>query len=162
MVKRAFTLIELMAVVISSILISVAIPLVRTMNENIMMSKTRLTLQQEARNVMAMLNRFLREARASSIVISRYNSLQPFCSYIKFTTIDSKTYELYQEGQNLVLKQGSMVNILSNDVRYLAFTFPDSSNMYIVSVSITFERLLFSGRKKAIHVASEKVRIMND
>ncbi len=162
-IRRAFTLMELMAVVvIASILIAVAIPIVRTMNENMMMSKTRLSLQQDARNIMAILNRFLREAKASSIVISRYNSSQPFCSYIKFITIDSKIYEFYQDGRNLVLKQGNMKNTLSQNLRYLAFTFPDSSNMYIVSVSMTFEKELFGGRKKAIHVASEKVRIMND
>ncbi len=162
-IRRAFTLMELMAVVvITSILIAVAIPIVRTMNENMMMSKTRLSLQQDARNIMAILNRFLREAKASSIVISRYNSSQPFCSYIKFTTIDSKTYEFYQDGRSLVLKQGNMKNTMSQNLRYLAFTFPDSSNMYIVSVSMTFEKELFGGRKKAIHVASEKVRIMND
>ncbi|MCX7905287.1 MAG: prepilin-type N-terminal cleavage/methylation domain-containing protein [Elusimicrobiales bacterium] len=164
MVKRnSFTLIELMGVVvIVSIVISIGIPIVRSMNENIMMSRTRLTLQQDARNVMSILNRFLREAKASSIVVSRYDLSQPFCSYIRFTTIDSKTYEFYQSGKKLVLRQSNMTKILSEDVRYLAFTFPDSSNMYIVSVSITFERELFAGRKKAIHVASEKIRIMND
>lgn len=164
MVKRfAFTLIELMAVVvIASILVVVGIPIVRSMNENIMMSKTRLKLQQDARNIMSILNRFLREAKASSIVISRYNSSQPFCSYLKFTTIDEKTYEFYQQGKRLVVKEGSMVNVLSEDIRYLSFIFPDSSNMSILSVSITFEKDLFAGRKKAIHVASEKIRVMNE
>ncbi|MGC8867512.1 MAG: PilW family protein [Elusimicrobiales bacterium] len=161
--RRAFTLIELMAsVVIVSILVGVAIPVIRSMNENIMMSKTRLSLQQDARNIMAMLNRFLREAKASSLVITRYDSSQPFCSYIKFTTIDSKTYEFYQDGKNFMLKQGNMQKVLSQDLRYLSFTFPDTSNMYIVSVSMTFEKALFGGRKKAIHVASEKIRVMND
>lgn len=163
MVKRfGFTLTELMAVVvISSIIIFTGVPLVRAINENIMMSKTRLTLQQDARNIMSILNRFLREAKASSIVISRYNNQQPFCSYIKFTTIDLKTYEFYQNDKKLILQESNMTRVLSNNLRYLAFTFPDSSNMNIVSVSITFEKDLFGGRKKAIHVASEKVRIMN-
>ena len=164
MVKRkAVTLIELMGVVaIFGIIVAVGVPLMRTVNENIMISKTRLILQQDARNIMGILNRFLREAKASSIVISRYNNLQPFYSYLKFTTIDSKTYEFYQDGKKLILKQGPMTRVLSEDIRYLAFTFPDSSNMYIVSVSITFERDLFAGRRKAIHVASERIRIMND
>ena len=164
MVRRSsFTLIEMMAVVvISSILVISGIPIIKSMNENIMMSKTRLKLQQDARNIMSILNRFLREAKASSIVISRYNSSQPFCSYIRFTTIDLKTYEFYQLGKKLFVKQGGNLNLLSEDIRYLAFTFPDSSNMSIVSISITFERDLFRGRKKAIHVASEKVRIMNE
>lgn len=164
MVRRfAFTLTELMLVVIvASIIMVTVIPLVKTINENIMMSKTRLTLQQEARNIMSMLNRFLRNAKASSIVISRFDNQQPFCSYIRFTTIDSKTYEFYQNRKQLILKQSNMTRVLSNDLRYLAFIFPDSSNMSIISVSITLEKDLFGGRKKAIHVTSEKIRIMND
>lgn len=161
--KPAFTLIELMGVVvIVSILIISGVPILRSMNENIMMSQTRLKLQQDARNIMSILNRFLREAKASSIIISRYDSSQPFCSYIRFTTIDLKTYQFYQVGKRLIVAEGNTTSVLSEDIRYVAFTFPDSSNMYIVSVSITFEKDLFAGRKKAIHVASEKVRVMND
>jgi hypothetical protein len=111
---------------------------------------------------MSLITRVLKEATASSIVITRHNSSQMFYSKIKFSTIDGKNYEFYQDGKNLVMKDGNITRVLSSDLRYLAFTLTESSDLYIVSISMTLERYLFSGKRKALHMASEKVMVMND
>jgi prepilin-type N-terminal cleavage/methylation domain-containing protein len=161
--KKGYTLTELMAVVaISGILIAVGVPVLNTVNQNIIMAKTRLTLQQDARTSMSLITRVLKEATASSIVITRHNSSQMFYSKIKFSTIDGKNYEFYQDGKNLVMKDGNLTRVLSSDLRYLAFTLTESSDLYIVSISMTLERYLFGGKRKALHMASEKVMVMND
>ncbi|MEF3279830.1 MAG: prepilin-type N-terminal cleavage/methylation domain-containing protein [Elusimicrobiota bacterium] len=163
MKRKAFTLTELMGVVaIIGILIATGVPVLNTINQNIMMSKTRLSLQQDARNIMFLITRVLREAQASSISISRQSSNEPFYSKITFSTIDGRNYQFYQSGRDLMMIEGTKTMRLTSDLRYLAFVFPESSNMEILSVSITLEKDLFSAKKKALHMASEKVRIMND
>ncbi|HOJ86468.1 MAG: type II secretion system protein [Elusimicrobiales bacterium] len=161
--RSGFTMTELMAVVaIVGILVVAAVPLLNNANQNIMMSKTRLSLQQDARNIMSLITRVLREAKTSTVSISRHNSSQPFYSKITFSTIDNKNYQFYQSGKNLYMADGTNVKILTSDLRYLAFAFPESSDMSIVSLSLTLEKELFSGRRKALHMASEKVMLMND
>lgn len=164
MVKRkATTLTELMAVVvIVGIVIVTGAPFLMTVNQNIMLSKTRLSLQQDARNIMFLITKLLMNSSASSISISRQNSSQPFYSKIVFSTIDGRNYQFYQDGKNLIMVDGTVVKTLTSDLRYLAFTFPESSNMKIISISLTVEKELFSRRKKALHMASEKVIIMNN
>jgi Tfp pilus assembly protein PilE len=161
--RKATTLMELMAVVvIMGILFAVGVPILNTVNQNIMMSKTRLSLQQNARNVMFLITRVIREADASTVLISRNNTSQPFYSKITFTTVNNRNYQFYQDGKNIVMVDNGKTRILLSDLRYLAFAFPDSSNLGIISISITLEEDLFSGKRKALHMASEKVRIMND
>lgn len=161
--RLSFTMIELVEVVaIISIIFIVGSPIINMLNQNIMLSKTRLSLQQDARNTMSIITRFLREAKSSTILITRYNSSQPFYSMISFSTIDGRNYSFYQDGRKLIMKSGNNITIMSSDLRYLAFAFPDSSNLSIISISLTLERDLFSGSKKALHMASEKVMVMND
>lgn len=164
MVKRkATTLTELMAVVvIVGIVIVTGAPFLMTINQNIMLSKTRLSLQQDARNIMFLMTKLLMNTKSSTILITRYNNTQPFYSKIVFSTIDGRSYQFYQDGKNLIMIDGSIIKTLTSDLRYLAFTFPESSNMKIISISLTLERDLFSGRRKALHMASEKVIVMND
>lgn len=162
MKKKAFTLVELMAVVtILGIIYAIGAPILNKVNQNIMMANTRIQIQQEARSIMFSITRILRNAVASSVVISRYNSSQPFYSKISFTTVDGKNYTFYQNNKEFVMEVDNYTRTLTKNLRYLAFTFPESSNMSIISVSLTLEKDLFSGRKKALHMASEKIMLMN-
>ena len=67
----------------------------------------------------------------------------------------------YQSGVNLIMQAGTMTKTLSTNLRYIAFSFPMSDDMTIVSISLTMEEATFQGRKKAMHLAVEKVRVMN-
>lgn len=160
--RKGFTLTEMMmSVAIIGILFGVGAPILNQATKNFMMSNTRLELQTEARAIMYLITRNLRQAKNSTITISRHNSSQPYYSKITFTKQDGKQYSYYQNNKQLILQHSGMNRVLSNNLRYLAFTFGETSNMEIISVSMTLQKNIYEGRKKAIHMASEKVRVMN-
>ncbi len=160
--RRGVTLMELMiTVAIVGIAFSIAAPLLQQANRQFIMNRTRLELQQEARAVMYVITRNLRQAQANSIIIGRASAAQPFYSMITFTKEQGNTLVFQQEGQTLYQVIGSAKRPLSKNLKYIAFTFPRSDEMGIISVSLTLERQIYEGRTKALHMASEKVRVMN-
>ena len=165
--RRGVTLIELMITVgIISVVFSIAAPILTQVNRTFIMNRTRVELQQEARSVMYVITRNLRQAQAATITIDRANANQPFYSRITFTKEAatqgvSPTLVFQQEGTYLYQVIGAGRRPLSKNLKYLAFTFPRSDDMGIISVSLTLEKKIYEGRSKALHMASEKVRIMN-
>ena len=161
------TLMELMiTVAIISVVFSIAAPILTQANRQFILNRTRIELQQEARVTMYIITRSLRQAQGGSITITRANAAQPFYSKITFTKQAatqgvSPTLVFQQEGTLLYQVVGSGKRPLSKNLKYLAFTFPRSDDMGIISVSLTLEKQIFEGRSKALHMASEKVRIMN-
>ena len=162
MVKKGFTLIEVMlTLAIVGIVFAIGAPLLNQANRLFILSRTRVELQGEARSVMYVVTRTLRQAQKSTITISRANSNQPFYSKITFTKEQGNIMVFQQEGVNLYQVIGGGKRPLSKNLKYLAFTFPRSDDRGIISVSLTLEKNIFQGQKKALHMASEKVRIMN-
>ncbi len=165
--RKGFTLMELMVVMgIVSALFAVAAPLLMQANRQFILVRTKLELQQEARGIMYILTRNLRQAQAGTITISQVSG-QPFYSKISFTKQTavagvSSTLVFQQEGTVLYQVMGTSKRVLSRNLSYLAFTFPRSDDMGIISVSVTFRKNIYEGRNKALHMASEKVRIMNE
>lgn len=160
--RRGVTLTEMMVVVaIMSVVFVIAAPMFLQVNRTFIMNRTRVEMQQEARAVMYVITRTLRQARASTVTINRAAVDQPFYSRISFTKQQGETLIFQQEGVNLYQVIGTGKRALSKNLRYLAFTFTRSDEMGIISVSFTLEKNIFEGRKKALHMASEKVRIMN-
>ncbi len=160
--RKAYTLIELMMVVgIIGILFAVGAPLLQQVSRFFILSKARLEIQQEARSIMYVVTRNLRQAQSGTITISRAGAAQPFCSKISFTKEQGGLMVFQQNGTDLVQVIGGTQRVIGKDLKYLAFTFPRSDDMTIISVSITLEKAIFEGRTKALHMASEKVRIMN-
>ncbi len=165
MVRRAragYTLIEIMVVVaILGIMSGVGANLILQVNRMFLLTRSRSDLQREARAAMYIITRELRQATSASIVTDRFNSAQPFYSRITFTTFSGRTMSFYQSGNLLVSLIGNNKTILSNHVGYLAFTFPQSDDLTIMSVSMTLTENLYNGRVKSLHMASEKVQVMN-
>ena len=165
--RPGVTLMELMiTVAILSIVFSIAAPILNQANRQFILNSTRVQLQQEARAVMYIVTRNLRQAQAATITIDRAGATQPFYSRITFTKEAatqgvSPTLVFQQEGTTLYQVIGGAKKPLSTNLKYLAFTFPRSDDMGIISVSLTLEKKIFEGRTKALHMASEKVRIMN-
>jgi len=125
------------------------------------MTRAKVELQQEARATMYIITRALRQSSAASITISRANSSQPFYSKITFTKQQGETMAFQQEGVTLYQLINGHRRVLSRNLDYLAFTFPRSDDMGIISVSLTLKKGIYEGRSKALHMASEKVRVMN-
>jgi prepilin-type N-terminal cleavage/methylation domain-containing protein len=150
----------MMAVAIIGILATVGARLMLQVNRYFIMTNTRTDLQREARDLMAVINRNLRQAQAASITIDTVPG-QPFYSRLTFTKIQGTTMTFYLTGTSLVQVTGAKNRVLTKNVKHLAFTFPRSDDLSIVSVSVTLEKGIYQGRTKALHMASEKVRVMN-
>ncbi len=161
--RAGYTLPEvLMTVAIVGILSGMGASMLLQINRYFIMSRTRLELQREARAIMYIVTRSLRQAQSTTITIDRQSTSQPFFSRITFTKEQGVTMTFQQNGANLEQIVGNKTRILSKNLRYVAFTFPRSDNMGIVSVSMTLQQTIYQGRTKALHMASEKVQVMNE
>lgn len=159
--RLGYTLTELMVVVaIVGVLGTVSAKIMLQVNRYFIMTNTRTELQREARALMYVVNRGLRQARTDSITVDRVAG-QPFYSRLQFTKVQGTSMTFYQNGTELVQVVGTKSRVLSKNVKYLAFTLPRSDDLGIVSVSVTLEKGIYQGKTKALHMASEKVRVMN-
>ena len=159
--RAGFTMTELLMVaVIVGILASISARIMLQVNRYFIMTNTRAELQREARAIMYVINRNLRQASASSVTLDRASG-QPFYSRLTFTKIQGQTMSFAQNGTRLVQTVGGKSSVLTKNVKYVAFTLPRSDDLGVVSVSVTLEKSIYQGRTKALHMASEKVRIMN-
>ena len=149
-----------MVVAIIGIVAAVAPALLIQASRLFVMSRARVDLQSEARSVMYVVTRELRQAQNASIVIDQVSG-QPYYSRVAFTKQQGTGMSFYQSGNKLFVKTGSQTRMLTNHVAYLAFTYPRSDDMDIISVSMTLQESIYEGKVKALHMASEKVRVMD-
>ena len=124
------------------------------------LSSARLELQRDARNMLELMTRRLRQAQSATLVMDQVPG-QPYYSRVTFTDVDSKYTVYYQSGKKLMMVVNNSTSTLTTNLRYLAFALPKSDDMGIVSVSLTLEKSIYQGQTKALHMASEKVRVLN-
>ena len=172
MVKRGrragYSIVEVMMVVaILGIISSVGAGILLGANRYFIFTRTRGDLQRQSRAAMYVITRELRQAQSSTIVIDRASATQPFYSRITFTKIGAATTMTFEQSGNQLLQiagnclVASCRKILASNLSYLAVTFPQSDDMTIVSVSMTLQEATYQGHTKAMHMASEKVQVMN-
>ena len=160
--SRGYTLTEMLIVVaIVGIVMTIGPSLLKDITRFSRMNTARVETQRSARVTLSQINRTLRQAQSSTIVISQEIG-QPPCSRIAFSTIDGRDVAYFQRGTELRMVTGGSEGLLAEGLRYLAFTHPRTDDGAIVSVSLTFERATYEGGTKALQMAIEKVRIMND
>jgi type II secretory pathway pseudopilin PulG len=150
-----------MMIVVSIIgmLIAMVAPLIIQTQRFFILNRARVNIQREARSAMTTISKNLRQAQSLTIRLDNVTG-QPYYSRIRFTTVDGRALTYYQSGTNL-FQIGTSTSTLSTHVRFLNFFFPRTSDMSIVSISMTLEEVIYEGRKKALHVASERIRIMD-
>lgn len=158
--RKGYSLTELTVVmVILVLLILVVTPLMIHMVRFFRLSTARLEIQRDARNAMETMNRFLRQAMATSVTIDQAAG-QPARSRVSFTTVAGKTLQVYQQGHSLFLVDGGSRE-LSKNLRFIAFSYPRSDNPNVLSVAVTMEAATYEGRTKILEFSIEKVRVMN-
>ncbi len=152
----------MLTVAVLGILAGMGASVLLQINRYFIMSRVRLDLQREARAIMYIVTRTLRQAQADTIVIDRASTSQPFFSKITFTKEQGTSISFQQSGSELQQITGTKSRTLSKNLQYMAFTFPRSDDMGIISVSMTLQGTIYQGRTKALHMASEKVQVMNE
>lgn len=163
--KKGYTFAEVMiTVAILGIVASIAPVFFNNVISFFTLASSKMEIQRDARAVLDIMNRNLRQASIESVTVDRLSSAELPYSRVTFTKVDeTDSISYYQEGKNLMMDVGSMLpKKLCGNLRYLSFTFPRTDDLSIISVSLTVEKRAIRGAKKAIHVAIEKVRIMND
>jgi len=142
-------------------IVAMAAPQVITQTTKVfILGRAKLQLQAEARAAMYLLTRELRQAQSTTIVIDQANN-QPYYSRIQFTKIQGTNVTIAQSGSSLLLTIGNDITSLSKNLVFLSFTFPHSDDMTLVSVALTLQQQIYGGAFKALHMASERVRVMN-
>ncbi|PIR19262.1 MAG: hypothetical protein COV48_02950 [Elusimicrobia bacterium CG11_big_fil_rev_8_21_14_0_20_64_6] len=162
-----YTLTEVMlTVAILGIVASMAPSLLLQMNRFFRQNNARVAIQREAREALDLINRNLRQAQASTVVVDQVAGEFPH-SRIVFTRLtpsgSTVSMSFYQQGSSLFMVRGtSAARALSKNLRYLGFSYPRTDDAKLISVSLTTEAGTFQGQTKALQLSVEKVRIMND
>ena len=125
-----------------------------------MLSRAKLELQREARASIYVITRQLRQAQSDTLIIDQAAG-QPYYSRIRFTTIQNKNVTVAQSNNEIKITIGTDISSLSYNLAFLTFTFPRSDDMTILSVALTLQKQIYGGQFKALHMASERVRVMN-
>lgn len=163
--RRGYTLVEvIVAVGLIGIFSMVAPRLFLEVTRYLRMSRAHYEIQRDSKNALLVINRALRQSRASTITVSNRPNQPPY-SRIQFDKYVSdgvsQSISFYQEGDALFQVDQGRTREVCRNLRYIAFTYPRTDDSYILSVSITMERATYEGQSKALHLAVEKVRIMN-
>jgi len=159
--RRGYTLVEiLITIAIMGVLAMFGPTLMTQITKFFVLSRAKLDLQQQARAAMYIITRELRQAQSNTITVDEVSG-QPYYSRIKFTKVQGAVITINQSNNQLILTEGTDTSVLSKNLAYLAFTFPRSDDMTMISVSLTLEEQIYGGLLKALNMASEQVEVMN-
>lgn len=160
--NKGWTLVELLIVVTMFGILTLSISSMFThIWQFYRLSWAQKELQEEARVIMELVTRNLRNGISDSISIDRYDNTQPYYSRVTFNTIDGHLVSYYQIDRTLYQNIDGNIKILSKNLTYFAITFPKSYEQNIISIALTLEKDIYEIKKKALHMASERVMIMN-
>jgi prepilin-type N-terminal cleavage/methylation domain-containing protein len=162
--RRGYTLTEVLLVVaIVGLVSSMAATLMVNMTNFWRQSSARTAIQQDVRVSLDIIDRFARQAQASTICIDQVAGQPPF-SRLSFTTIQGWNVSFYQNGKNLIMtnsEEGNNTSVLSKNLAYIAFSFPHSDTTSLISVAMTTQAATYKGGRKALQLSIQNVRVMN-
>lgn len=164
-IRRGYTLVEMMiTVAILGTVITLASPLMMQMTNFWRLTSARYTIQRDVRTSLDLINRLTRQAQSPTVVIDSAAG-QPPCSRLSFsyTNADGNVVPVsfYQSGNKLYMNNNGNVALLASSLAYIAFTYPRTDDVTIISVAMTMQSATFRGGKKALQLSIQKVRVMN-
>ena len=124
------------------------------------LNSARTEIQRELRVILDNMNRKIRQASAKTVNISQ-NTDQPPYSRLTFNTLEGETIIYEQNGKTLTEIVGERRMKLTDNVKYITFTYPETDINTVMSISITLTKATYSGGEAALQMAITKVRIMN-
>ncbi|MBI4060786.1 MAG: prepilin-type N-terminal cleavage/methylation domain-containing protein [Elusimicrobia bacterium] len=158
--RAGYTLTELMLVVaIVGILSTIGPGMLTSMQNFFLMTSARYEIQRDARTTLDTVNRYLRQAVASTVIIDT-NGQGPF-SRIRFKHVDGRYMEFRQNGKKLIQVIDTAESVVSENLVYIAFTYPHTDDTSIISVAITMGKSIQLGRRKVLELTIQKIRVMN-
>jgi len=158
--RRGYTLTEMMMVVaITGILATVGPTMLLQMQNFFLMTSARYEIQRDARTTLDTVNRYLRQAVSRSVIID--SNGQGSYSRIRFKHVDGRYMEFRQDGNKLIQVIGTSQSVVSTNLLYIAFTYPRTDDISIVSVAITMGKSIQLGRRKVLELTIQKIRVMN-
>lgn len=159
--RLGYTVTELMMVVaIIGILATVAPTMLIQMQNFFLMTSARYEIQRDARTTLDTVNRYMRQAVATTVVMDTPAGQGPY-SRIRFRHVDGRYMEFRQQGAKLIQVIGTAESVVSNNLIYIAFTYPHTDDTSIISVSITMGKNIQLGRRKVLELTIQKIRVMN-
>ena len=163
--KKGYTLLEMMmTVAIIGTVFGMVSPLMMQMTNFWRLTSARFAIQRDVRTSLSMINRFTRQAQSGTVVIDQATG-QPPASRIFFYYTDTNGTTVpvyfYQLGKKLYVSINGRTTLLSESLGYIAFTYPRTDDISIVSVAMTMQSPTYRGGKKALQLSIQKVRIMN-
>lgn len=159
--RAGYSLVEvLMVVAIIGILSTVVPTMLIQMQNFFLMTSARYEIQRDARTTLDTVNRYLRQAVASTVVMDTPVGQGPF-SRIRFRHVDGRYMEFRQSGSRLIQVIDNATSLVSTNLIYIAFTYPHTDDTSIISVSITMGKSIQLGRRKVLELTIQKVRVMN-
>lgn len=163
--RKGYTLMEMMmTVAIIGIVMGISAPLLLQVTNFWRLTSARYSIQRDVRTSLDTINRFTRQARSATVVIDNISG-QPPCSRLQFTytnTSDNTVpVSFYQQGKKLYMNNNGNISTLSDNLAYIAFTYPRTDDISIISVAMTMQSPTYRGGKKALQLSIQKVRVMN-
>jgi prepilin-type N-terminal cleavage/methylation domain-containing protein len=159
--REGYSLVEVMLVVaIVGALAMVGPRLLIQLQNFYILTTARNEIQRDARTVLDIVNRFVRQAKWRTIIIDTPSG-QGAYSRIRFTHQDGRTFSYYQEGNKFFQSVDGSTTMLADNLVYLAFTFPRSDYPRLVSVSMTMGKDIYRGQQKELELTIQKIRVMN-
>lgn len=164
-----YTLVEVMIVVtILGIVVGMGSSLFFQAQNFYISSNARTVVQRDVRASLELINRELRQAIATSIVIDTPPN-QGYYSRITFQTIDGRCMQFYQNGNQLkeVIQNtacpitGGNQSVASHNLAYIAFTYPNTQDSSLIGVSLAIGQKIQRGQKKFLEMSFQRIRIMN-
>lgn len=163
--RRGYTLTEVMVTVaILGVVVTIASPLMLQVTNFWRLTSARYAIQRDVRTALDLINRLTRQAQSATVVIDSVTG-QPPCSRLSFsyTNADGNVVPVsfYQTGSKLYMNNNGTIALLSSGLAYIAFTYPRTDDVTIISVAVTMQSPTYRGGKKALQLSIQKVRVMN-
>ncbi len=158
--EKGFSLVEAMMVTaIIGIVVLVGPQMLIHVVRFYQLHEAKIEIQRDARACLDLVDRFLRQAKSSTVIVDQLTNQPPF-SRITFTTIQGQTMSFYQSGKTLY-QVAQSTTVISTNLHYIAFTYPRTDDPTIISVALTMAKDTYEGGSKALELSIQKVRVMN-